>query len=685
MWSHRFIFARLSSLVIVIFFVSASVFVPLASAETSDIYKVLETPFYDPGSGSDVCEVPAGSNNLSQINLSSIAGKYDKFQSAVVKQLGGKVVNSYNSDQSPATPASVLKLIIAHVFLNTNPDLDRPAVIKPTDLYFGPGSGAGSADNPKAGQAGLTLKDMLYQTLSTNSSDTDANVLIDASGGLKAVNSAAHALGYTSTNIGSYYNDKGASTFSPNKSTASDLTKAMEAVYTGVGVNYGVAQSALRSDKHNYNLPSDANKWGATSQVTANSAVFNIGSTKYIITMYINKGGADQEISDATNDILPALNGTASAASSSGGAVAGLNKDYAGNQILTDAQLQAIRQNQPTYQQAAQQADIPWQMLAIVHLRETGLKVANPDNGQGIYQFFDRHGGPYAPGPVSPAEFLRQTILAAQYLKGKASANYSANQTLSTETNDANTIKDTFFSYNGRAAVYSQQAANLGFNQSTQGFEGSPYVMNRADAKRDPIALGANERTWGQIKTDGGGIEYPANSDYGAYVEYAAMTGLPLGGSCTGSTSDGSFIWPEAKSVAVTSCFGPRVLNGVSEFHPGLDISGGDGTPILAAADGVVVFAGPATGYGDNFVVINHGNGFGTSYGHMGSKSVKTGDHVTQGQQIGTEDSEGHAFGSHLHFNVFPGAYKGSDKANVDPLQNGLTIPAGVTNANNCQ
>lgn len=211
-------------------------------------------------------------------------------------------------------------------------------------------------------------------------------------------------------------------------------------------------------------------------------------------------------------------------------ASSGNNLDYAGHPILTQGQLAAISTNSSVYKTAAQQVDIPWQMLAVVHLREHGLQVDNPPNGQGMYQFYDQHGGPYPAGPVDQAEFLRQSVLAAQFLKGKASSNVTGHTEL-TSTSNADTIKDTFFSYNGRASVYAAQAGTLGFNPLTQPYEGSPYVMNKADAKRDPDV---NKTTWGQIKRDNGPIEYPANSDYGAFVEYSALAGLPTTG-CGGA------------------------------------------------------------------------------------------------------------------------------------------------------
>lgn len=211
----------------------------------------------------------------------------------------------------------------------------------------------------------------------------------------------------------------------------------------------------------------------------------------------------------------------------------GNNKDYAGRDVLTQEQLSTIAKNQPVYEKAATAADIPWQMIAVTHIRESGLKRENPTNGQGIYQFVNGDGGPYPTGPVDDAEFQRQTNFAANFIKNKAGSNYEANRSL-TQAASADAIKDTFFSYNGRAQVYKEQAQKLGFDANTQGFEGSPYVVNKLDAQRDP---GKNPGGWGQIKSDGGSIEYPANEGYGAFVMYAALAGVQIGGSCDSSLS----------------------------------------------------------------------------------------------------------------------------------------------------
>ena len=75
------------------------------------------------------------------------------------------------------------------------------------------------------------------------------------------------------------------------------------------------------------------------------------------------------------------------------------------------------------------------------------------------------------------------------------------------------------------AAAYKTQAINLGFTsaQANNG-EGSPYVMNRADKRRDPtVEPTKSNGTWGQIKTNGGKLSYPANSAHGAFVLFSAL------------------------------------------------------------------------------------------------------------------------------------------------------------------
>lgn len=102
-----------------------------------------------------------------------------------------------------------------------------------------------------------------------------------------------------------------------------------------------------------------------------------------------------------------------------------------------------------------------------------------------------------------------------------------------------------------------------------------------------------------------------------------------------------------------SSDFGYRSdpINGSGAFHAGLDLTGKTGEPIHVAADGVVVRAGWWAGYG-KVVVVDHGNGMETRYGHMSRFHVKAGDTVRQGQVIGGMGSTGRSTGTHLHFEI---------------------------------
>jgi murein DD-endopeptidase MepM/ murein hydrolase activator NlpD len=121
------------------------------------------------------------------------------------------------------------------------------------------------------------------------------------------------------------------------------------------------------------------------------------------------------------------------------------------------------------------------------------------------------------------------------------------------------------------------------------------------------------------------------------------------------SPSSSGLIWPV--SGPVVSGFGMRW----GRMHEGIDIGVGYGTPIHAAASGTVVFSGWMDGYG-NFVIIDHGGGMATAYGHQSAIAVGGGQSVSQGQLIGYVGCTGHCFGPHLHFEV---RINGSP---VDPL-----------------
>ena len=147
----------------------------------------------------------------------------------------------------------------------------------------------------------------------------------------------------------------------------------------------------------------------------------------------------------------------------------------------------------------------------------------------------------------------------------------------------------------------------------------------------------------------------------------AAAAGGGGGGGGGGGTAvaTGSFIWPVPSCTYLTSRFGNRFHPIFNEWrsHTGIDIGAGYGATIVAADGGTVVQAGDAgNGYG-NYVMINHGNGYVTLYGHMSSVAVYNGQYVNQGDVIGYVGSTGWATGPHCHYEVWSGGSR------IDPEQ----------------
>ena len=122
-------------------------------------------------------------------------------------------------------------------------------------------------------------------------------------------------------------------------------------------------------------------------------------------------------------------------------------------------------------------------------------------------------------------------------------------------------------------------------------------------------------------------------------------------------TPTGTLQWPLPVAGTITSQFGHRVdpITGEGSSHTGTDIACAEGTPILAAADGIVIVANGLDSWGGSYgyyIQINHGGGLETLYAHCSSICVTTGQQVQAGQVIGYVGHTGRATGSHLHLEV---------------------------------
>jgi murein DD-endopeptidase MepM/ murein hydrolase activator NlpD len=146
-----------------------------------------------------------------------------------------------------------------------------------------------------------------------------------------------------------------------------------------------------------------------------------------------------------------------------------------------------------------------------------------------------------------------------------------------------------------------------------------------------------------------------------------ALKGSALSGAVAASLQDGNnrlaslsnwtrgadspSLWPVEGRL--TSAFGGRVdpFNGEGAFHSGIDISVPYGTPVHAAADGVVSFAEFMSGYG-RLINLDHGHGISTRYGHLSGFAITPGQRVHRGQVIGYVGTTGRVTSPHLHYEV---------------------------------
>ena len=151
-------------------------------------------------------------------------------------------------------------------------------------------------------------------------------------------------------------------------------------------------------------------------------------------------------------------------------------------------------------------------------------------------------------------------------------------------------------------------------------------------------------------------------------IEQARQEVESSGGGYQGGFDGGMFSWPLSNSYnIITSIFGYRdsPTAGASSNHGAVDIAVSY-VPVLAPADGKVIIARYLSGYG-NYVMIDHGDGYYTGFGHLSAFSVSQGQTVSRGQKIATSGNTGISTGPHLHYEVYIGGTANSYR--VDPLQ----------------
>ena len=174
----------------------------------------------------------------------------------------------------------------------------------------------------------------------------------------------------------------------------------------------------------------------------------------------------------------------------------------------------------------------------------------------------------------------------------------------------------------------------------------STYKSNLAEKARMEAALDARiTAVTGEVDAlskEEASVQSLINSDE-ARARSAARASRSGASGDSGRVSGAGMVWPVRGTV--TSGYGPRW----GRMHAGLDIASPNGTPIRAAKDGVVIFAGVQGGYG-NVVIIDHGGGLTTLYAHQSRLGTTDGADVNGGQVIGFVGSTGQSTGNHVHF-----------------------------------
>ncbi|RQZ67095.1 M23 family metallopeptidase [Burkholderia sp. Bp9004] len=164
------------------------------------------------------------------------------------------------------------------------------------------------------------------------------------------------------------------------------------------------------------------------------------------------------------------------------------------------------------------------------------------------------------------------------------------------------------------------------------------YDTNNGTPHLTALELRVAGRTFGAIWFRAPG------ADHGAYY---TLDGAPLEAA--------AFTMP-VKWTRISSFFGERIhpLSQAMAFHTGVDLAAPSGTPVNAAADGVVSFVGTDPGGYGHYVIVDHADGYSTYYAHLSAyaRGLKTGETVKQGQRLGSVGMTGAATGPHLHFEV---------------------------------
>lgn len=217
-----------------------------------------------------------------------------------------------------------------------------------------------------------------------------------------------------------------------------------------------------------------------------------------------------------------------------------------------------------------------------------------------------------------------------------------AGESISSIANRNNITLGTLISFNN---IVSVRRINSGTELQIPNSDGILYTVHKGDSLS---SIARNNNIAYEKILDANGLTTPVVSS----GQKLFLPGVPLSNWELKQALGELFIYPTRGYI--TSRFGYRLdpFTGVRSFHNGVDIANSKNTPIRAAMEGRVSDTGFNSSYG-NYVIIDHGNGFQTLYGHMSSFVVSPGTYVNQGQLIGLMGSTGYSTGNHCHFSIF--------------------------------
>ena len=250
---------------------------------------------------SQVKPLPKSGNRA--FDASNIVSK-NKLQSLVVQELStGRLLGSINSNVSPVSSASTVKLIVADLITDA---INQGTATLQETLTIKPGEVAQWSAINKAGQK-RKISELLTQMI-VKSDNTAANVLINRLGGLDKLNQLAAAKGYANTKFNKYFLLPGEDTKKGNVSTAGDVTSAARELLVTNSPSDKLAADALKTTRNFKYQGEVGGKIGNNSKIIGNVGVVNINGKLYLVTAFANTNGNEltnrKFITNATNDVV---------------------------------------------------------------------------------------------------------------------------------------------------------------------------------------------------------------------------------------------------------------------------------------------------------------------------------------------------------------------------------------------